>query len=137
MYLFVNIRFITIAQTGQHADYVENACIMFDVDTEHYLDAFDCPMRFDVHDITLSEVLLHKNPVAALLLGTDKDFYFRSQTVPKLYIHYFSYTGLYIYVQLAYSPAIYTLPTKNTFLEKTRKCYISDKRESIDVELLS
>lgn len=83
-------------------------------------------------------MLLHKNIVAALfLLGTDKDFYFRSQTVPKLYIHYFSYTGLYIYVQLAFSPAIYTLPAKNTLLEMTRKRYISDKRESIDVQLLS
>ena len=75
--------------------------------------------------------------VRILLLRTDKDFYFQSQTVPKLYMHYFSYTGLYIYVQLAFSPAIYRLSTKNTLKEKTSKSYMSDKGEWINLQLIS
>lgn len=68
-----------------HAVCVETACIMFDVDTGYYLKAFDCPMRFALHERTQ---MLCKTTVTALL----SDFYFRSQAVPKLYIHYFSYT---------------------------------------------
>lgn len=30
---------------------------MFDVDIRHYLDAFDCPMRFALHEITVKKVL--------------------------------------------------------------------------------
>lgn len=114
-----------------HAGYVENAC-MFDVNTETYCDAFDRPMRFALHALALKEVemLLYQIIVAVVA----RDFYFRSQTVTKLYIHYFSYSGLYIYVQLAFSPAIYTLWTKNTLCEKTRICCSLDKRESGDVQ---
>lgn len=45
-----------VVQTGQHANYVETAC-MFDVDSGHYIDAFDCPMRFALHEITVRELL--------------------------------------------------------------------------------
>lgn len=31
---------------------------MFDVDTEHYLDAFDCPKRFALHEITVRNILI-------------------------------------------------------------------------------
>ncbi len=69
--------------------YVKIACIMFDADTGHYLDAFDCPMRFALHEITVQEILSVIIVAALLLLRTDKDFYFRSQTVPKLYMLFF------------------------------------------------
>lgn len=63
---------------------------MFDVGTEHYLDAFDCPMRFALHDITVKKCYgMYEH--CRCTVGTDKDkvFYFRSKTVPKLYIRYF------------------------------------------------
>lgn len=75
------------------------------------------------------DVSLIQYIVAALSL-TNRDFYFRSQTVPKLYTRYFSYGRLDVfYVQLAFS-SIYTLLTLNTLLEakKTESC-ISDKRD--------
>lgn len=52
----VSLQYI-VFQNGQHADYVKTACIMSDVDTGHYLDAFECPMRFALHGITVREVL--------------------------------------------------------------------------------
>lgn len=56
MYPLFEIHY-SICSSGQHADYVETACIMFDIDTGHYLDAFDCPMRFALHDVSVREIL--------------------------------------------------------------------------------
>lgn len=64
-----------------HGDYVETACIIFNIDAGHYLDAFDCPMRFVLHESIIMEI--RNVATALLLLRTDTDFYFRSQTVPK------------------------------------------------------
>lgn len=64
-----------------HGDCVETACIIFNIDAGHYLDAFDCPMRFVLHESITMEI--RNVATALLLLRTDTDFYFRSQTVPK------------------------------------------------------
>lgn len=77
-----------------HGDYVEAACIMFNTDTGNYLDAFNCPMRFVLHESIIRELL---NVATALLLSrTDIEFYFRSQTTKIIHSLFFIYRALYL-----------------------------------------
>lgn len=66
---------------------------------------------------------------ALLLLRTDKDFYFQSQTVLKLYIYYFSYTGLYIYARIGIFSCYLYKSAKKYIIREDKK--MTEKRELI------